>query len=281
MRKLSGLLMVASLAFVGAGCMKSSTHRSKMAAAKKMHDDEIAASKKREGDLQGKFDTLTKDHEAMKTDRAGLQKNVDILTATNGVMEDRLKQLNVNVKDLSSQNKYYTQQLEELRRAKLAAEARVAQFRNLVAKLQQMITSNELKVVPRNGRLVIQLPNDILFDSGSSALKPAGQKALEKVATVLASIEDRSFLVAGHTDNVPIKSGRYPSNWELSTERAVNVVTWLVKKGMQPKHLSAAGYSEFDPVAANDNDKNRAQNRRIEIVLQPNISELPSLDDIK
>jgi chemotaxis protein MotB len=279
MGKLSGMLMVVSLA-LGAGCMKSSTHRTKMAAAKKVHDNEITDAKKRETDLSTKLADLTKDHDALKIDRNGLQKNVDILTATNGAMEDRLKQLGQNVTNLSSQNKYYTQQLELLRRQKAAAEARAAQFRNLVAKLQQMITSNELKVVPRNGRLVIALPNDILFDSGSTSLKPAGQKALEKLAQVLASIDDRNFLVAGHTDNIPIKSGRYPSNWELSTERAVNVTKFLVKKGMQPKHLSAAGYSEFDPVAANDTDKNRALNRRIEIVLQPNISELPSLDDL-
>jgi chemotaxis protein MotB len=154
-------------------------------------------------------------------------------------------------------------------------------FRNLVAKLQSMIDSGQLKVVIRNGRMIIALPNDILFDSGSTTVKADGQKALEKVAQVLATVNDRNFLVAGHTDNVPIKTSRYSSNWELSTERAVNVVQLLIKKGMSPKVLSAAGYSEHDPVAANDNDKNRAQNRRIEIVLQPNLSDLPSLDDLK
>lgn len=267
------------LAF-GTSCVTSGTHKKQLAAANKARDDDNAAAKKRETDLSTKLGDLTKDHDALKTDRAGLQKQVDIITATNQAMEDRLKQLGQNVTSLTSANRQATQQLEELRRQKAAAEARVAVFRNLVKKFQAMITSNELKVLPRNGRLIIALPNDILFDSGSTTLKPAGQKALEKVAQVLASIDDRNFLIAGHTDNIPIKTGRFQSNWELSTERAVNVVQFLIKKGMKANVLSAAGYSEFDPVAGNDTDKNRAQNRRIEIVLQPNISELPSLDDL-
>lgn len=280
MRKLSLLIVALSLAATPA-CVTSGTHKKKMAAAKKAHDDDMAAAKKREDDLSGKLTATTKELDTSKTDRAGLQKQVDIMTATSAAMEDRLKQLGQNVTSLTTQNKVVSAQLEELRRQKAAADARAAVFRNLVAKLQSMITSKELTVRPRNGRLIIALPNDILFDSGSTVLKPAGQKALEKIATVLATIDDRQFLIAGHTDNVPIKTGRYQSNWELSTERAVNVVTFLVKKGMSPKTLSAGGYSEFDPVAANDTEANKAQNRRIEIVLQPNISELPTLDDIR
>ncbi|MBA2544448.1 MAG: OmpA family protein, partial [Deltaproteobacteria bacterium] len=262
-------------------CVTSGTHKKKLAAAKKAHDDDISASKKREGDLSTKLTAANTELDTLRTDKAGLQKQVDIMSATGAAMEERLKQLGQNVTSLTSRNQDATRQLEELRRQKVAAEARAAQFRSLVAKLQQMITSKELKVLPRNGRLIIALPNDILFDSGSTTLKPAGQKALEKIAAVLATIDDRNFLVAGHTDNVPIKTGRYSSNWELSTERAVNVVTFLVKKGMKPKVLSAAGYSEFDPIAENNSEPNKALNRRIEIVLQPNISELPSLDDIK
>jgi len=279
MRKLSCVLVVVSLG-LASSCVTTGTHKKKMAAAQKAHDDEMAAERKKESDLSKQLADLTKDHDALKTDHASLQKQVDITTATNVAMEERLKQLGQNVTSLSAANRYASAQLAELRRQKAAAEARLAVFRNLVKKLQAMITSNELKVLPRNGRLIIALPNDILFDSGSTTLKPAGQKTLAKVAQVLASIEDRNFLIAGHTDNIPIKSRRFASNWELSTERAVNVVRFMIKNGMQAKVLSAAGYSEFDPVAPNDNDKNRALNRRIEIVLQPNISELPSLDDL-
>jgi len=170
---------------------------------------------------------------------------------------------------------------EELRKQKAASDARFATFRNLLAKLRSMIDSGQLKVIVRDGRMIIALPNDILFDSGKTEVKKDGKLALEKVAAVLATVPDRDFLVAGHTDDVPIKTDRFPSNWELSTARAVEVVRFLISKGMNGKVLAAAGFAEFDPVVANDSPANRGQNRRIEIVLQPNIGDLPPLDDIK
>lgn len=275
MGKLLCLLIIGSLATAPA-CVTSGTHKKKIAAMQRVQDD----AAKREADLTKQLDDVTKELAAVKLERSSLQKQVDITSATNMAMEERLRQLGQNVASLTQEKAEAAARLEELRRQKAAADARVATFRNLVAKLQSMIDAGQLKVVIRNGRMIIALPNDILFDSASTTIKADGQKALEKVAQVLATVADRNFLVAGHTDNVPIKTSRYPSNWELSTERAVNVVQFLVKKGMSPKVLSAAGYSEFDPVAAND-DKSRAQNRRIEIVLQPNLSDLPSLDDLK
>ncbi len=275
MGKLLCLLIIGSLAVTPA-CVTSGTHKKKIAAMQRVQDD----AAKREADLTRKLADVTNELDAVKLERASLQKQVDITSATNMAMEERLRQLGQNVASLTKEKAEAAARLEELRRQKAAADARVATFRNLVAKLQSMIDAGQLKVVIRNGRMIIALPNDILFDSASTTIKADGQKALEKVAQVLSTVSDRNFLVAGHTDNVPIKTSRYPSNWELSTERAVNVVQFLVKKGMSPKVLSAGGYSEFDPVAVND-DKSRAQNRRIEIVLQPNLSDLPSLDDLK
>jgi chemotaxis protein MotB len=91
---------------------------------------------------------------------------------------------------------------------------------------------------------------------------------------------DRHFLVAGHTDNIPIKSKKFASNWELSTARAVEVVKLLVDSGMKPSQIGAAGYAEFDPAAPNATPDGQKQNRRIEIVVEPNLSELPSLEGI-
>ena len=108
--------------------------------------------------------------------------------------------------------------------------------------------------------MIIALPNDILFDSGRTDVKPDGKAALAKVAHVLATVPDRDFLVAGHTDDVPIHTARFPSNWELSTRRAVEVVHYLIAQGMSPKVLAAAGYGEFDPVVPNDSKAHRAQN---------------------
>jgi chemotaxis protein MotB len=137
-----------------------------------------------------------------------------------------------------------------------------------------MIDAGQLKVALRNGHMVIQLANDVLFDSGRTDIKPAGQEAIKQVAVILKTIPDRRFQVAGDTDKVPIQTSLFPSNWELSTRRAVEVVRFLVGQGLRPEALSAAGYGEFDPIAPNDTAQNRQRNRRIEITLEPNINEL-------
>src|SRR5205085_10116478 len=112
------------------------------------------------------------------------------------------------------------QQLEDLAKQKAAADARAATYKSLTDKLRSMIDSGKLSVKIRKGRMLISLPNDVLFDSGSAVLKRAGQDAVAQVAQALAGISDRQFLVAGHTADRPIRSVRFPSNWELSTERA-------------------------------------------------------------
>jgi chemotaxis protein MotB len=95
------------------------------------------------------------------------------------------------------------------------------------------------------------------------------------VAAILKDFSDRKFIVAGHTDNVALKSGKFKDNWDLSTARAITVTTFLIEKGVNPTSLSAAGYGEFDPIADNGTEDGRQQNRRIEIILAPNIEELP------
>ena len=135
-----------------------------------------------------------------------------------------------------------------------------------------MIDAGELSVGLREGRMVLQLSNDVLFDSGKSTLKPAGKTALESIATVLKGVP-RKFQISGHTDDEPIKLSPYASNWQLSNARALVVVEYLLSRGMKGQALSAAGYGEFDPVASNGNPEGRAKNRRIEITLQPEIQE--------
>jgi chemotaxis protein MotB len=129
--------------------------------------------------------------------------------------------------------------------------------------------------------MVVELAESILFDSGRADLKQDGQVALGEVAEVLKTIPNRDFQIAGHTDNVPINSRRFPSNWELSTARAVEVTRFLAEQGMTRERLSAAGYAETQPVASNDDPEGRAKNRRIEIVLMPNLDELPDLTELE
>ena len=164
--------------------------------------------------------------------------------------------------------------LAELETAQRAAEARARVYKELTLKLKKQIDDGDLEVTVRDGRMVLLLPDDVLFDTGRTDLKPAGKSALEAVATVIAAMPARRFQVSGHTDNVPIHNGQFASNWELSTGRALRVVHFLVGQGVAQGNLSAAGYSEVDPIAPNESPEGRRKNRRTEITLQPNIDEL-------
>jgi chemotaxis protein MotB len=210
--------------------------------------------------IQAKLDNAIATNAQLKRELERLGKNADSLLAEKGGLASALADAKAR--------------LEELRKAQAAAAARAQLYKEVLAKFQKMVDAGQLKIALRNGRMVIQLSNDVLFDSGHTEIKPAGQQAIADVAAVLKTIPDRKFQVAGDTDTVPIHTERYPSNWELSTARAVEVVRFLIAKGLRPEELSAAGYGEFDPVAPNDDAAGRARNRRIEITLQPNIDEL-------
>ncbi len=216
--------------------------------------------------------------------RANDAKKIDDLVALNGELSQRLKSVGQSVETLSGEKGSLSKalaetraRLEELRRQQAAAEARAAQFRELAARFQKMVDAGKLKVIMRGGRMVIELSNDVLFDSGKTDLKEVGRKTLVEIAGVLHGMPERRFQVAGHTDNVKIQTARFPSNWELSTARAVEVVKLLGDSGMDPRNLSAAGYGEFAPVETNDTPEGRAKNRRIEITLVPNLDELVGL----
>lgn len=164
--------------------------------------------------------------------------------------------------------------LADLEAAQRAAEARATLYRELTLRLKKQIDAGDLAIVTRDGRMVLQLPNDVLFDSGQTELKPAGKAALKAISDVLKTMPERHFQVAGHTDDVPIHNDRFASNWELSSARALRVLHFLVGEGTTAKTLSAAGYGEVDPVSPNVSPEGRKRNRRTEIALQPNIDEL-------
>lgn len=170
-------------------------------------------------------------------------------------------------------------QLANVEAAERAAQQRAIVYRSITQKLQSQIDAGNLSITTRDGRMVLQLPNDILFDTGRTDVKAMAKLTLMAIADVMKSMPGRQFQVAGHTDNVPIHNGQFPSNWELSSGRALNVLHFLVKEGVPGGALSAAGYSEIDPVASNASPEGRKSNRRTEITLQPNIDELVKLPE--
>jgi chemotaxis protein MotB len=144
-------------------------------------------------------------------------------------------------------------------------------YEEMLDRFQSMIDAGRLSVSIERGRMVIQLPQDILFPSGSATVSPDGVRTLADVGSVLADVSDRTFQVEGHTDDVPISTERFPSNWELSSARAMSVIRVLLNAGVPPGNISGAGYGEFQPVASNETAEGRRLNRRIEIVMLPNL----------
>ena len=161
----------------------------------------------------------------------------------------------------------------EAEREKLEAELKRVQS-ELSAKLEPEIHAGNVRIKRRGNELVVDVSDQILFDSGRAEVNESGQKVLAQVAQSIIALKGYRIQVGGHTDNVrvvnPETKERFPTNWELSTTRATNVVRFLQEKGRIPgARLVAAGFSEFRPAASNATEKDRQKNRRIEIVLLP------------
>ena len=269
---LAAVLVAAGL-LVGCGVPKKDHE----AVLKQLEDTkmELADTQKAKADAE----------EAMHAEIAGLNNQIEGLEAKKAGIEAQLDEANASLSMFQSKTggleealKATKADLDQLKKQRAAAEKRLRKYRELASRLASMVESGKLKVKVRNGKMVIELANNILFDAGKTKLKDDGQAALTELAGVLQTIKDRSFLVTGHTDNVPTTSASgFKSNWALSTARAVTVVQYLQDGGVGPKFLAAAGYGEHDPVAANDSDEGKALNRRIEIILMPNLDELPAL----
>lgn len=241
--------------------------------------DEQVAAERRVRELEGQLREATQQREAM-------DRRLTTLSEQNTTMANRLRELGENVEQLEAQRGELqsslteTQRaLEELRARERQAQARLADFQRLQASLRALISAGTIQVRLFRGRLVLGLNESVLFDSGQADLKPEGRTALQQIAGVVQGISNRQFQICGHTDNVPIRSRRFPSNWELSTARAVNVARFLIENGLSADRVSAAGYADTQPLDNNTNssDEERAQNRRIDIAMQFNVEELPDI----
>ena len=172
-----------------------------------------------------------------------------------------------------SENDRLRQQIEVLR---ARDAARTQAFQDILKDLKPLIDKGILKVENIGGRVVIGMASDVLFASGSADLSPDGASAVAEVARALGRhAVDHDFQVEGHTDNQPIASAQFPNNWYLGAARAITVSQKMVESGFSSKHISAASFGDLHPVASNDSPDGRAKNRRIEIVLLPELSELP------
>jgi chemotaxis protein MotB len=251
-----------------------------------------------------KYNQLAAEHKKGEQARQAMQAELVLTTGNVDKLKGELQKMGVNMDALNeqlqqtgSQNEQLSKSVQEMQRALDEYKARAAQlerikqrFELLQSKLKKL-TELGLKVEIRRNRMVIRLPGDVLFASGEDRLRPEGKNVLNAVADVIRNdkqLAARYFQVAGHTDNKPLQGGRFHDNWGLSTMRAREVLVYLItaqdpkdsKKsggGLEPTRLHAAGYGETDPVAKNDTDEGRQQNRRVELVLMPDVEEMLDL----
>jgi chemotaxis protein MotB len=237
---------------------------------------------------QGTYDALRADHDRLAADLSDAQSELAREQAQAKELGERLArleaQLGATLQDKSSLESNVAQMqlaLADLKKRKAEADARIAEFKGLLDKFKNLIDAGKLKVRIREGRMVVELATDVLFPSGSARLSKEGQAAIAEVAGLLASIPNRQFQVEGHTDNVPTGAGGWKSNWELASARALTVLRTMVDAGMPAERISAASFGESRPARANDTPEDKAANRRIEIVVVPDLSSLPGFDELQ
>jgi chemotaxis protein MotB len=225
---------------------------------------QLAAAQQRTAQLTRELEGMGVDMGKLNEDLASRNTEISTMSAT---LEDREKAL-----------AEYKQRAEQLERIK-------KRFEQLRGKLNEL-TSLGLAVKIRNNRMIISLPGDVLFPSGSDKLKKEGEDVLTKVAGVIsgdASLRARQYQVAGHTDNKPVGGGPFWDNWGLSVMRARGVLLYLIdpKTGKLPaKNWSAAGFADTDPIATNDTPEGRQANRRCDLVVVPSAEEMLDLKAI-
>ena len=152
------------------------------------------------------------------------------------------------------------------------------QLKDAVSAALRGFEGKGLTVERKNGKVYVSMENKLLFSSGSWAVNSEGQRAVNNLAEVLTQNPDIDVLIEGHTDDVPYGGkGVLTDNWDLSTKRATAIVRILVNNNVPPKQVTAAGRSKFMPIASNASSTGKAKNRRIEIILAPNLDAINSL----
>lgn len=263
MRSIVVALLLSTVAL--SGCKRKELEAALAEANKKLEATEAEL-----GAEKGKNKTLTEQNQTLEQKITELEAQIAKLSTDIKVLEEQNA-------DLARKAGATQDELKTLRAEKAKRMAELQVYKDLFGKLKALVDAGTIQVEFRKGRLVVKLASSILFDSGKTELKAEGQTALSSLATALKSLNDREFLVAGHTDNVPIKTAKFKNNWDLSTARAVEVVQYLITQGMTSSNIGAAGYGENDPVADNANEDGKAQNRRIEVILMPLLGDIPEL----
>lgn len=182
------------------------------------------------------------------------------------------QELKAEVEKLKTELTQTQEQLAALQEEKKEA---VQAKSKLEQEMRAAMESKDITISELQGKLEVNILDRVLFDTGKAEMKPEGADVLLRIANILTNYPTRLIHIIGHTDNIPIRAGagaKYPTNWELSTARALAAVRYLVEKaGVDPHRLAAVGYGEYHPIADNTTEEGRARNRRIALVVLPEV----------
>jgi chemotaxis protein MotB len=199
--------------------------------------------------------------------------------------KNEIKSLQAKLDEMTLKHNNSQARIRDMEKTMKAKENEINQLKStyddLMAKLQKEIASGDAEITNIGGRLSVNLRDRLLFDSGQTEVKVEGLEVLQRVAQSLMALVDKQILIEGHTDDQkigPTLAKLYPTNWELSATRALNVVKYLESLGIDAERMAGVGYGQFRPKADNATEEGRAKNRRIEIVLLPLELFLPSVE---
>jgi chemotaxis protein MotB len=220
--------------------------------------------------LTGKVAELNKDRENLTADNKKLD---NLLKARSDDLSKNIADLRQKNVDLEKENARLGEEIANLQKAKVEEVQKTSKtYEDMLDKMKNEISQGQVTISELKGKLTVNMVDAILFDSGKAEMKPQGLAVLQKVIDILKTVRDKAIRIEGHTDNVQITgvlTRKYPTNWELSAARAINVTRYLQQQGIDPAVLSAVAYGEYHPVAGNDTEDGKAKNRRIEIILVP------------
>jgi chemotaxis protein MotB len=283
MRKYLSPLIALIFLLALAGCVSSSKFEKKTAEADALSQD-INALRQQYNKLTEENHALKDQHQKLTGDFAQLSSQKDKIAADRDELDRVLKaksdSLSGMISDLREKNAALDKENESLKQSivsiKKAREEEVRTvsktYESLMQEMKGEIAQGQVTITELKGKLTLDVVDKILFASGETEVKPEGLAVLKRVIEIPKDVPDKMIRIEGHTDNVKIGdvlARRYPTNWELSAARALNVARYLQKQGIDPTLLAAVAYGEYKPVADNSTPEGRAKNRRIAIILQP------------
>jgi chemotaxis protein MotB len=246
--------------------------KSKYETAQKLYDVRDKAYKK----LQASYDALS--NSSSQTLAFEANKSKKLLQELDKKQEE-LNQESNRLKKMKSELEARSAKISQLESLIAQKDAKLTNLKNSLTRALSKFEGQGLKVEQRNGKVYISMENKLLFSSGSWVVKQNGKNAIQKIGTVLSANPDIEITIEGHTDNVPYHGKTsIVDNWDLSVKRATSVVRQLLKnKNIDPKKLIASGRSKYQPVADNSTSAGKAKNRRIEVILTPNLDNIMNL----